>query len=72
MSFDHPRRRFIGRIGQLFTVVAASKWAPQIALAQSQQDTMFAYVGSFTSEDRGAQGNGINAVSYTHLRAHET
>lgn len=60
MSFDHPRRRFIGRIGQLFTAIAASKWAPQIALAQSQQDTMFAYVGSFTSEDRGAQGNGIN------------
>ena len=40
MSFDHPRRRFIGRIGQLFTAIAASKWAPQIALAQSQQDSM--------------------------------
>ena len=58
MSVNHPRRRFIARTGQLFAAIAASKWTPRLARAQSQE-SMFAYVGSFTSEDRG-RGNGIN------------
>lgn len=60
MSPNHPRRRFIGGIGGLFATIVAAKWAPRLAFAQTRTGrTMFAYVGSFTSEDRG-RGNGIN------------
>jgi len=57
------RRRFLGQFGKLFAALAASKWFPSLASAQAPGETAsgrFAYVGSFTSEDREARGDGIN------------
>ena len=56
------RRRFLGQFGRLFAAIAASKWFPSLASAQTPGETAsgrFAYVGSFTSEERG-RGDGIN------------
>ena len=58
-----PRRRFLGQLGKFFGAIAASKWPYLPAFAQAPTETVvskFAYVGSFTSEDRGALGEGIN------------
>jgi 6-phosphogluconolactonase len=62
MFNNRPRRRFLSQLGKALAAIAASKWAYRSALAQGPEETAvsnFAYVGSFTSENRGA-GDGIN------------
>jgi len=59
MLDDQSRRNFLSRVGKAFAAIAAWNWPPSHAFAQSPGQ-VFAYVGSFTSEDRGASGDGIN------------
>ena len=61
---DSPqRRRLLARIGKLFAAVAASNWATRLGFAQTPAESagpLFAYVGSFTTEEREVSGDGIN------------
>ena len=75
MSLNHPRRRFIRGIGTAFVTITATKWATKRAFSQTQQPPMYAYVGSYTSEERDARGNGINVYridpnsrDWTHIQ----
>ncbi|MGD2166738.1 MAG: beta-propeller fold lactonase family protein [Gammaproteobacteria bacterium] len=55
------RRRFLGGLGVASGAIAASGWAVRRAAAQvSDTASLYAYVGCFTSEARGARGDGIN------------
>tara|TARA_B100000686_G_scaffold355352_1_gene473257 strand:- start:11510 stop:12679 length:1170 start_codon:yes stop_codon:yes gene_type:complete len=60
MSLNHPRRRFIGGISATLATITTAKWTSKKAYSQTQQMPQYAYVGSYTSEERDAQGNGIN------------
>ncbi|MGI9259591.1 MAG: hemagglutinin, partial [Gammaproteobacteria bacterium] len=63
MSGHLSRRRFLGQSAKSFAVIAASNWVSRLGSAQQLDNgalPTFAYVGSFTSEDRGASGEGIN------------
>lgn len=63
MYNNRSRRQFLGRIGTFFTTTVAAKWAPRYASAQAPTDAnapYYAYVGCFTTNERGASGNGIN------------
>jgi len=58
-----PRRRFLSQLGKFFAATAAWPWTYRSAFAQVSVETVsakFVYVGSFTSEERGARGDGIN------------
>lgn len=62
--FDvHSRRSVLSQLGKLVAAIAASKWVSPLAFSQvsvGSTTSLFAYVGCFTSEDRGARGEGIN------------
>ncbi|MGI9259620.1 MAG: lactonase family protein [Gammaproteobacteria bacterium] len=63
MSDNLSRRRFLGQSAKSFAAIAASNWVSRVSSAQQPDSgavSAFAYVGSFTSEDRGASGEGIN------------
>ncbi|MBH98489.1 MAG: 6-phosphogluconolactonase [Rhodospirillaceae bacterium] len=60
MSPNHPRRRFIGGVTATLATAATIKWATRSAYSQTYQMPRFAYVGSYTSEERNAHGTGIN------------
>jgi len=67
-----PRRRFLSQSGKLLAAVAASRWTYRSAFAQAPAETDvsgFAYVGSFTSEERGASGDGINVYRVDPISA---
>ncbi|HEY5624071.1 MAG TPA: lactonase family protein [Gammaproteobacteria bacterium] len=57
------RRRFLGHIVRVSAALAASRATVRLASAQQPGDragSLFAYVGCYTSEGRGGQGEGIN------------
>ncbi len=63
MNGYSSRRRFLGQSAKAFAALAASNWVSRLASAQqsaSDARSTFAYVGCFTSEDRGGSGEGIN------------
>jgi len=63
VSNDRSRRRFLRGIGGVVTTTIATQWALPRASAQTARGTpasLFAYVGSFTSTERDASGDGIN------------
>jgi len=63
MSNEQSRRRFLRGIGGVVTTTVAAKWALPCASAQTARGAappLFAYVGSFTSAERDASGDGIN------------
>jgi len=78
MFGDFSRRRFLSHTGKIFGTIAGLKWLTPLAVAQAPADTApsgFAYVGCFTSEDRGASGDGINVYrvdpvsgAWTHVQ----
>ena len=62
MSGKQSRREFLGHVKTLMLTAAGTRWAlgAGAARAQSRSAALFAYVGSFTSEERDARGDGIN------------
>ena len=63
MSDVRSRRDALSQLGKLVAAVAASRWVSPRAFAQSAErpaGPLFAYVGCFTTEERGAIGEGIN------------
>jgi 6-phosphogluconolactonase (cycloisomerase 2 family) len=63
MSDRRSRRSVLTQFGGLFTAIAASKWVSPRAFSQPTAPAdgpLFAYVGCFTTEERGAIGEGIN------------
>jgi len=63
VSNDQSRRRFLRGIGGVVTTSIAARWAVPRASAQPTRGAaapLFAYVGSYTSRERDASGDGIN------------
>lgn len=63
MIDNRSRRSVLGRLGKLVAAATASKWVSPRVFAQTSAAvprSLFAYVGCFTTEDRGASGAGIN------------
>lgn len=61
MSEIRSRRDVLSQLGTVVAAVAASKWVSPRAFSQPPQGApLFAYVGCFTTEERGAIGEGIN------------
>ena len=63
MNGHLSRRRFLGRSASSIAAFAASNCVSRLSSAQQRSNasaSTLAYVGSFTSEDRGARGEGIN------------
>jgi 6-phosphogluconolactonase len=57
------RRRFLGQIVKFSAALAASRGTVRLASAQQPDNPSrpsFAYVGCYTSEERGGRGEGIN------------
>lgn len=61
MSEVRSRRDVLSQLGTLVAAVTASEWVSPRAFSQpSRAAPLFAYVGCFTTEERGAIGEGIN------------
>lgn len=63
MSDVRSRRELLRQLGTLVATIAASKWVSPSVFAQTSAATdapLFAYVGCFTTAERGAIGEGIN------------
>ena len=62
MSDQQSRREFLGRMKSLVLASVGTRWAlaGRSAQAQAIAGALFAYVGSYTSRERDASGDGIN------------
>ncbi len=63
MNGNRSRRRFLGQATRVLASIAAANSVSRLVSAQQADNaagSTFVYVGCFTSEDRGASGEGIN------------